>query len=55
MPCFHAMPSLDIGSEVHSVKLENAVNQANKELAKSQEPWGDVPRITFHVAVNPSL
>ena len=30
---FYRMPSFDIVSEVNSMELENAVNQAKKELA----------------------
>jgi uncharacterized protein YajQ (UPF0234 family) len=30
---FYGMPSFDIVSEVNSMEIENAVNQANKELA----------------------
>jgi cyclic-di-GMP-binding protein len=43
----HAMPSFDIVSQVNSMEIENAVNQAKKELANRFDFKGSKAEITL--------
>jgi len=47
VPYFFAMPSFDIVSEVNSMEVENAVNQAKKELATRFDFKGSKAEITL--------
>src|SRR3954466_11448956 len=44
---FYGMPSFDIVSEVSSMEIENAVNQANKELANRFDFKGSTAAIVL--------
>jgi hypothetical protein len=51
--CNFAMPSFDVVSEVSSMEVENAVNQARKEPANRFDFKGGKPQIVLEKNVSP--